>query len=387
MPKLLFARPPVDAVEERTIRKLAGARHAPADWIRRAQMIALSWDGMRVPGIAAAVGCSQKAVRERLARFAAEGLDGLGDRPGVGRKPRISQAQRSQLLALVASPPPGRLIRDGAGELVANEATGPAVWTLDALTAAARAAGLDIARSQVPDSAGRGRALASPPLLGHQRGSGVWPKRTRVVDYYTHPPPGATVIAADELGPVMPRTFDPPAGWSPDGHRPKAPLTYSRGPEKTWIYGGLRIGDGQAVTLVHALAQQHLLAGVSHPARAGQPDRDDRGDHRQPVQPFQPRHPGLAGRASTHPTGIHPEGRLLAESAGGLVADLPPARPRRGRPSPTRPRSPTPPSWPPPSSTAMPNPGSGDGHPHHPDPADGALPTYFEEPSIRTLSL
>ena len=28
----------------------------------------------------------------------------------------------------------------------------------------------------------------------------------------------------------------------------KAPLTYSRGPDKTWIYGGLRIGDGQALT-------------------------------------------------------------------------------------------------------------------------------------------
>jgi transposase len=68
------------------------------------------------------------------------------------------------------------------------------------------------------------------------------------VDYYTHPPPDTTVIAADELGPVMPRTFAPPASWTPAGHRVKAPLTYSRGPDKTWIYGGLRIGDGQAVT-------------------------------------------------------------------------------------------------------------------------------------------
>src|SRR3954451_13487796 len=119
MPKLLFARPPVDAVEERRIRKLAGARHAPADWIRRARIIALSWDGLRVPGIAAALGCSPKAVRYRLARFAADGLDGLGDRPGAGRKPRISQDQRSQLIALVASPPPGRLVRDSAGELTA----------------------------------------------------------------------------------------------------------------------------------------------------------------------------------------------------------------------------------------------------------------------------
>jgi hypothetical protein len=99
MPKLLFARPPLDAVEERKIRKLAGARHAPADWIRRAQIIALSWDGLRVPAIAEALGCSQKAVRYRLYRFAAEGLDGLGDRPGAGRKPRIGQAQRSRLIA------------------------------------------------------------------------------------------------------------------------------------------------------------------------------------------------------------------------------------------------------------------------------------------------
>src|ERR687890_701902 len=133
MPKLLFARPPLDAVEERRIRKLAGARHAPADWIRRAQIVALSWDGARVPAIAAALGCSQKAVRYRLARFAADRLDGLGDRPGAGRRPRISQAQRSGLIALVAGPPPGRLVRDGAGELAA----------------AARATGIDIARSQV----------------------------------------------------------------------------------------------------------------------------------------------------------------------------------------------------------------------------------------------
>jgi hypothetical protein len=48
MPKLLFARPPLDTVEERRIRKLAGTRLAPADWIRRAHMIVLSWDGLRV---------------------------------------------------------------------------------------------------------------------------------------------------------------------------------------------------------------------------------------------------------------------------------------------------------------------------------------------------
>jgi transposase len=69
------------------------------------------------------------------------------------------------------------------------------------------------------------------------------------VELYTSPPPDSTVICADELGPVIPRTFPPAPGWSPGGHRIKAPLEYSRGPDKTWVYGGLRIRDGQAVTL------------------------------------------------------------------------------------------------------------------------------------------
>jgi hypothetical protein len=55
------------------------------------------------------------------------------------------------------------------------------------------------------------------------------------VELYTAPPEGSTVICADEPGPVIPRTFPPAPGWSPGGHRIKAPLEYSRGPEKTWV--------------------------------------------------------------------------------------------------------------------------------------------------------
>ena len=57
------------------------------------------------------------------------------------------------------------------------------------------------------------------------------------------------VVPVSELGPVIPRTFPPAHGWSPDGHRIKAPLEYSRGPEKTWVYGGLRVAGGHAVTM------------------------------------------------------------------------------------------------------------------------------------------
>jgi transposase len=148
MPKLLFARAARDAGEERQLPKLAGARHAPGDWIMRARMVASSWDGMPVPAIAARLGCHPETVRRRLHRFNAEGIDGLGDRPGPGRRPRITQAERSAIIALVKMTPPGKADWAG-GELAAADPAKPAVWTLNTLTDAARAAGIDVHRSQV----------------------------------------------------------------------------------------------------------------------------------------------------------------------------------------------------------------------------------------------
>jgi hypothetical protein len=69
------------------------------------------------------------------------------------------------------------------------------------------------------------------------------------------------VICADELGPVIPRSFPPPPGWSADGHRIKAPLEYGRGRDKTWVYGALRPGDGQAVTLTAPPATRPAPSG------------------------------------------------------------------------------------------------------------------------------
>jgi transposase len=148
MPKLLFARPPQDETEERHVRRLARSRHAPGDWIRRARMIARSWDGLRTTAIAVELGCHPQTVRERLARFTAEGLDGLGDHPGAGRTPRLTEAERSRIIALVNTEPPGRLVWDGH-RMVAPQPEEPAHWSLDALAAAARQRGIRVSRSQV----------------------------------------------------------------------------------------------------------------------------------------------------------------------------------------------------------------------------------------------
>ena len=149
MPKLLRARAPQDEVEEQRVRKLANSRHAPGDWIMRARMITRSWDGLRTRAIAEELGCHPQTVRERFHRFNAEGLDGLGDRPGAGRKRRISETERSLIISLVGTDPPGRLVRGAGGELEAIDEKREAHWTLDALTTAARERGIAVRRSQV----------------------------------------------------------------------------------------------------------------------------------------------------------------------------------------------------------------------------------------------
>jgi transposase len=191
MPKLLHARPPTDPDEERTVRKLAASRHAPGDWIQRARMIARSWDGLRATQIAAELGCHPQTVRERLARFAAEGVEGLADRPGGGRKRRITEAERGRIIALARSRPPGRPARTAGGDLHAAAAQAPAQWTLDTLVQAAQTEGIRVQRSQVrrillaekvrwrrtrswaasddPDFAPRGRrSSSSPPTRRHR---------------------------------------------------------------------------------------------------------------------------------------------------------------------------------------------------------------------------
>jgi transposase len=149
MPTFLSARPAGDPAEEKKIRQLAGARHAPADWVLRARIITASWSGDRVPEIATALGCHPKTVRLWLHRFNNDGLDGLADQPIPGRPQRITETERSQIIELARSTPPGRPTRDAAGELNAADETGPAQWTLDALTEAAHLRGIQIQRSQV----------------------------------------------------------------------------------------------------------------------------------------------------------------------------------------------------------------------------------------------
>ena len=149
MPKRVKARAAQNTQEERLVRKLAGSHHAPADWKFHAQMVLLSWAGKTPNEIAAELGCPPQTVRIHLKRFPLEGIAGLLMRPGSGRKPRLTEQERSRILALVKQAPPEHLSTQADGTLVARDEAGSAQWTLNALAQAAKEAGIRVKRRQI----------------------------------------------------------------------------------------------------------------------------------------------------------------------------------------------------------------------------------------------
>jgi transposase len=146
----LSARPPTDPAEERTLRRLASARHAPASLIQRARIITASWDGASVAEVAQRLGCHPKTVSKWRHRFnQAHGIAGLADLPRAGLPRRISEHERGRIIQLAGTEPPGRRQQGGEGRLAPDHPEAPAHWTLDALAQAAQAEGIRVGRSQV----------------------------------------------------------------------------------------------------------------------------------------------------------------------------------------------------------------------------------------------
>ncbi len=112
-------------------------------------MVIESWAGKTPKEIAMTLECHPQTVRTHLRRFNAQGIEGLGMRAGSGRKPRLTEQERSKILGLVKQPPPGRLERRADGTMVARNEQGPAQWSLDALTQAAKEKGIQVKRSQI----------------------------------------------------------------------------------------------------------------------------------------------------------------------------------------------------------------------------------------------
>src|SRR5258708_24201363 len=203
MPKHLAARPPLDAVEERHVRKLAHSAHAPADWIFHAKLIARSWEGLRTRQIASQLTCHPETVRTQLHAFNERGLDGLGMHPGSGRKPRLTPLERSTILALVKLPPPGTPTAELTGELAAPHPQAAPEGALETPTATAQPRAIQVARSQVRRIFRReGVRWRRTRLWARSKDPDFVPRvptRAPLAALPTEPPPDATLPRRHEL--------------------------------------------------------------------------------------------------------------------------------------------------------------------------------------------
>lgn len=142
--------------EERAkIDRLCRAQSAPVRLVRRALIIQLAAQGLAVPAVARQLGISEKAVRQRVARFAAEGMAGLEDAPRSGRPRTYDEQTYSRVIAKARSLPPKLDARDeGAAQDVGDvgdvgDVPPTCHWTLDRLQTELATDGIAIKRSQI----------------------------------------------------------------------------------------------------------------------------------------------------------------------------------------------------------------------------------------------
>jgi transposase len=128
------------AEEQATIEQLTRAQSAPVRLVRRARIILLAAQGITAPAIAEQLRVSEKAVRQRIQRFAVEGLAGLDDAPRTGRPRTYTEDVYSQVVAKARELPP----RPAEAEVPPT-----CHWTLDRLQAELAKDGLTIKRSQI----------------------------------------------------------------------------------------------------------------------------------------------------------------------------------------------------------------------------------------------
>ena len=105
MPRCRAVPVMLSAGERKVLKKRArGAKTARRDWLR-AQIVLAAARGRASARIAADLHVSVDTVRKWRGRFAARGLDGLGDLPRCGRPGRISALERAAVVALACQLP------------------------------------------------------------------------------------------------------------------------------------------------------------------------------------------------------------------------------------------------------------------------------------------
>jgi transposase len=157
----------------------------PAGLVQRARIVTLAAQGVANTKIAELVGCSRQTVVTWRKRFAANGLEGLRDRPRRGRPPVLDLHKRLEIVAATLTPPPEQLgVTHWSSRLLACE-LGVSNYTIAEVW---RAYGLQPWRTET-------FKFSTDPELEA--------KVHDVVGLYLHPPERAVVLCVDEKSQIQ----------------------------------------------------------------------------------------------------------------------------------------------------------------------------------------
>jgi hypothetical protein len=100
----VFARP-LGPEEANVLQQLVRSRTVPAGIYQRALIILWSSQGQTAYEIAQRLPMKWDNIVKWIRRFNAEGLAGLQERPGRGRKPQLQETQALTVVETLLSPP------------------------------------------------------------------------------------------------------------------------------------------------------------------------------------------------------------------------------------------------------------------------------------------
>src|SRR5271167_3854603 len=121
----------VDSVQRKELESLVRATTTPQRTVQRARIILACADGLSQQEAARQVGVRRRIVTKWCGRFRRQGLAGLADAAGRGRKASVPEAKRALILAQATQPPKGRTrhsVRSMARTAQVSPGTVHALW-------------------------------------------------------------------------------------------------------------------------------------------------------------------------------------------------------------------------------------------------------------------
>jgi hypothetical protein len=114
---------PIDLSESdrEELERLARSPSTAAGLSRRARAVLLMADHVVGTEIARLTDYTPVQISRIRRRFAEEGLNGLADKPRLGRPPRLTEAKRARIVALTLKPPPAGLTHWSTREIAMRE--------------------------------------------------------------------------------------------------------------------------------------------------------------------------------------------------------------------------------------------------------------------------